>query len=45
MKLGEQWESDPRLRAILHRFDAVIVAVLLLAAVWYVRRHWRARQE
>jgi membrane protein DedA with SNARE-associated domain len=44
-KLGEQWESDPRLRAILHRFDAVIVVALLLGAVWYVRRHWRARQD
>src|SRR5215472_82045 len=44
-KLGEQWDSDPRLREILHRFDAVIIAVLVLGALWYVRRHWRARQE
>ena len=45
LKLGEQWDSDPRLREILHRFDAVIIAVLVLGAFWYVRRHWRARQE
>jgi len=43
MRLGEQWESDPELRDILHRFDAVIIAVMVLALAWYVRRHWRHR--
>jgi membrane protein DedA with SNARE-associated domain len=43
MRLGEEWESNPELRDILHRFDAVIIAALVLALAWYVRRHWRHR--
>ena len=35
-KLGEAWRTDPRLRAVFHRFDLVIVAVLLLAVAWFV---------
>ena len=42
-KLGERWDSDPTLRDVLHRFDAVIVAALVLAAGWYVWRHWKHR--
>jgi membrane protein DedA with SNARE-associated domain len=42
-KLGERWDTDPELRDILHRFDAVIVAVLAVCAIWYVRRHWKNR--
>jgi membrane protein DedA with SNARE-associated domain len=43
MRLGEEWESNPELRDILHRFDAVIIGALVLALAWYVRRHWRHR--
>jgi membrane protein DedA with SNARE-associated domain len=42
-KLGERWDSDPELRNVMHRFDFVIVAVLVLGIVWYVRRHWQHR--
>jgi membrane protein DedA with SNARE-associated domain len=42
-KLGQAWDSDPTLKAAMHRFDAVIIAVFLVAAVWYVRRHWKYR--
>ncbi|HVA13754.1 MAG TPA: DedA family protein, partial [Stellaceae bacterium] len=42
-RLGERWNSDPRLREVLHRFDAVIVAAMVLAAAWYVRAHWKHR--
>lgn len=42
-RLGERWRSDPALRDFLHRFDAAIVVALLLAAGWYVRRHWQHR--
>jgi membrane protein DedA with SNARE-associated domain len=45
MKLGEQWETDPRLRQWLHRLDAVIVIVILVAAVLFVRSHWRNRMQ
>jgi membrane protein DedA with SNARE-associated domain len=42
-KLGERWDSDPRLRAILHGADAVILAALAAAVAWYVWWHWRHR--
>jgi membrane protein DedA with SNARE-associated domain len=42
-KLGERWNNDPTLRDFLHRFDAVIVVAIVIAVVWYVRRHWKHR--
>ncbi len=42
-KLGEKWESDPRLKIWFHRFDAVIVVVLLAAFAWFVWSHWQHR--
>jgi membrane protein DedA with SNARE-associated domain len=42
-RLGARWNRDPRLAGILHRFDAVIVAVLLAGLGWYVWRHLRRR--
>lgn len=35
-QLGVHWDSDPRLRSLMHRFDLVIAALLLLAAGWFV---------
>lgn len=43
MKLGEQWDKDPRLKQWLHRLDAVIILLLLVGAVWFVRSHWKNR--
>ncbi len=43
MKLGEQWDKDPRLKQWFHRLDAVIVAVLLAGIVWFVWSHWKNR--
>jgi membrane protein DedA with SNARE-associated domain len=43
MKLGEQWDKDPRLRHWLHRLDALIIVLLLIALVWFVRSHWKNR--
>src|SRR5215469_7483459 len=45
MKLGEHWESDPRLKQWLHRLDLVIVIAIIAAAVWFVRSHWRNRMQ
>lgn len=36
MKLGEQWDSDPRLKAAFHSADALIGVVLVAAAAWFV---------
>ncbi len=43
IRLGERWDSDPALRDFFHRFDAVIVVIFLIGAIWYVRRHWKHR--
>jgi len=43
MKLGERWETDPRLKLWFHRFDAVIVAALLCAAVAFLWSRWAHR--
>lgn len=40
-KLGEQWDKDPRLKTLFHRFDFVIGIVIVLAAAWWIWRHVR----
>ena len=42
-KLGRRWESDPRLRNVLHRLDVLVVVVIVLAVGWYLWRHLRRR--
>jgi membrane protein DedA with SNARE-associated domain len=42
-KLGQAWESDPRLKAFMHRFDLLIVLVFLVTVGWYLHRHLRHR--
>src|SRR5204863_1279160 len=44
-KLGEQWNKDDRLKTLFHRFDFVIGLVVLAAAIWWVRRHWKHLKE
>jgi membrane protein DedA with SNARE-associated domain len=36
MKLGEKWDSDPRLKAAFHRFDAAIAVVLVVGVALFV---------
>ena len=40
-RLGGAWESDPGLRAALHRADALILALLIGGAGWFAWRHVR----
>jgi membrane protein DedA with SNARE-associated domain len=40
-KLGEQWDKDPRLKTLFHRFDFVIGIVIVLAAALWIWRHLR----
>ena len=37
--LGEQWDKNETLKTWFHRFDFLIGAIILLAAVWWVWRH------
>ena len=39
--LGKQWNTNPTLQTIFHRFDWVVAVVLGLAFAWYVYRRWR----
>lgn len=45
-KLGEQWDKDPRLKSLFHRFDFVIGILLVLGATGWIWRHIRhSRKE
>ena len=39
--LGARWDSDPRLAAVLHRSDAVVVALFVVGVIWLVARRVR----
>lgn len=39
MRLGQQWETDPRLKMWFHRLDAVILLVILIAVGYFVWSH------
>jgi len=42
VKLGERWEI---LRQYFHRFDAVLVIVIVLGGAWFVWTRWKDRLE
>jgi membrane protein DedA with SNARE-associated domain len=42
MKLGEQWNKDPRLKAAFHRFDLAIGIAIVAAVAWFV---WHKLKE
>jgi membrane protein DedA with SNARE-associated domain len=43
LKLGEKWDSDPRLKMWFHRFDAIIGGIVVLAVIWFVWSRWQHR--
>jgi membrane protein DedA with SNARE-associated domain len=43
MRLGEEWDKDPRLKLWFHRMDGVILAVLVAGTVYFVWSHLRDR--
>lgn len=43
MRLGEQWNKDPRLKMWFHRLDAVIAAIILAGVAYFVWSHVRHR--
>jgi len=44
LKLGEKWNSDPRLEQLFHRFHLAVELALLAAAVWFIWSHLNRRR-
>jgi membrane protein DedA with SNARE-associated domain len=43
MKLGATWNTDPRFKAIFHRFHLAVELVIVAAFIWFVISHWKNR--
>ena len=43
MKLGAQWNTNPRFKEVFHRFHLGVEAVLVAGFVWFVVSHWKNR--
>lgn len=43
LKLGQEWESNPVFRSVMHYADLVVGAAVLGALAWYLTRIWRGR--
>ena len=39
MKLGERWQTDPRVAEIFHRFHLVVELAIVAAIIWFVWSH------
>ncbi len=45
MKLGERWNTDPRLEQVFHRFHLVVELAIVAAVVWFVWSHLNRRKK
>ncbi|ACO32419.1 MULTISPECIES: DedA family protein [Acidobacterium] len=45
VRLGRAWDTDPRFKAIFHRFHLGVEIVVLLGLVWFVWSHWKTRER
>jgi len=43
MKLGAKWNTDPRFKAIFHRFHLGVEIVLVAGCLWFILSHWKNR--
>ena len=43
MKLGAQWNTNPRFKEVFHRFHLGVEAIILVAVIWFVSSHWKNR--
>lgn len=43
MRLGQAWDTDPRFKALFHRFHLGVELLLVAAILWFVWTHWRNR--
>lgn len=41
LRLGQAWDSDPRFQQAFHRFQGVVLILLVAAFLWFVWSHWR----
>ena len=45
MKLGQAWNTDPRIKEIFHRFHLAVELALLAALIWFVWTHVQRRRQ
>jgi len=45
MKLGQAWNSDPRVQEIFHRFHLAVELALLAGTIWFVWSHVRRNRQ
>ena len=45
MQLGEHWDSDPRLKAWMHRFDSAVLAVIVVGTGVFLLHRIRLRRH
>lgn len=45
LKLGEQWNSNAAVQAFFHRFDWIVVGILVAAFAFYIYRRWHAAKQ
>jgi hypothetical protein len=43
MRLGQAWETDPRFKAVYHRYHIAMEAIILAGVIWFVWTHWKNR--
>ena len=41
MRLGQAWETDPRFKALYHRYQVAIELLIVAGIVWFVWTHWK----
>lgn len=43
MKLGAQWNSNPRFKSMFHHFQLGVEVLIVVGIVWFVWTHWKNR--
>lgn len=45
MRLGQAWDTDPRFKALYHRYQVAIEVLIIAAIIWFVWTHWKNRKQ
>jgi membrane protein DedA with SNARE-associated domain len=43
VKLGAQFDTNPRFKEVFHRFHLGVELAIVLAAIWFLTSHWKNR--